>query len=66
MLYAYTINSARALNQQDTVGSLAPGKQADFIIVDRDVLTVPVEEFRETKVLQTVVAGKTVYQSRLP
>jgi predicted amidohydrolase YtcJ len=66
MLYAYTINSARAMNQQDAIGSLAPGKQADYIILDRDILTVPVEDFRETQVLQTVVAGQTVYQAHLP
>jgi predicted amidohydrolase YtcJ len=64
MLYAYTINSARAMNQQDAIGSLAPGKQADYIILDRDILTVPVDDFRETKVLQTVVAGQTVYQAQ--
>jgi predicted amidohydrolase YtcJ len=66
MLYAYTINSARAMNQQDAIGSLAPGKQADYIILDRDILTVPVDDFRETQVLQTVVAGQTVYQAHLP
>jgi predicted amidohydrolase YtcJ len=64
MLYAYTINSARAMNQQDAIGSLAPGKQADYIILDRDILTIPVENFRETQVLQTVVAGQTVYQAQ--
>jgi predicted amidohydrolase YtcJ len=64
MLYAYTTNSARAMNQQNSIGSLAPGKQADYIILDRDILTIPVEDFRETKVLQTVVAGQTVYQAQ--
>ena len=40
MLYAYTKNSARAMNQQDFIGSIAPGKQADLVLLDRDVLTV--------------------------
>lgn len=61
MLYAYTRNAARALDGQDRIGSIAPGKQADFALLDRDVLTVTAEEARDTKVLWTIVGGKTVY-----
>jgi predicted amidohydrolase YtcJ len=61
MLYAYTRNAARALAEQDRIGSIAPGKQADFALLDRDVLTVTAEEARDTKVLWTLVGGKTVY-----
>jgi predicted amidohydrolase YtcJ len=63
MLYAYTRNAALALASQDQIGSIAPGKQADFALLDRDVLTVSAEEARDTKVLWTVVGGKTVYGS---
>jgi predicted amidohydrolase YtcJ len=61
MLYAYTRNGARALTEQDRIGSIVPGKQADFVLLDRDVLTVTAEEARDTKVLWTVEGGKTVY-----
>lgn len=61
MLYAYTRNAARALGEQERIGSIAPGKQADLTLVDRDVLTVTAEEARDSKVLWTIVAGKTVY-----
>jgi predicted amidohydrolase YtcJ len=61
MLYAYTINAARALGQQERIGSIAPGKQADFTLLDRDVLTATAEESRDAKVLWTVVGSKTVY-----
>jgi len=61
MLYAYTRNAALALMAQDHIGSIAPGKQADFVLLDRDVLTVSAEDARDTKVLWTVVGGKTVY-----
>lgn len=64
MLYAYTRNSARAMNQLEKIGSIAPGKQADFTVVDRDVLTVPAEELRGTKVLQTIMGGKTIYEAK--
>lgn len=61
MLYAYTRNAALALAEQDRIGSIAPGKQADFALLDRDVLTVSAEEARDTKVLWTIVGGKTVF-----
>jgi predicted amidohydrolase YtcJ len=63
MLYAYTRNSARALGLADKIGSIAPGKQADLVLLDRDVLTVPAEELRDTKVVWTMFGGKTVYRA---
>jgi predicted amidohydrolase YtcJ len=64
MLYAYTRNAARALRLQDKIGSIAVGKQADFALLDRDVLTVAAEEARDTKVLWTIFGGKTVYGAK--
>src|SRR3974390_2676007 len=63
MLYAYTRNSARALKMLDRIGTIAPGKQADLVLVDRDVMTVAAEELRETKVLWTMFGGKMVYRA---
>jgi predicted amidohydrolase YtcJ len=63
MFYAYTRNSARAMNM-DSIGTIAPGKSADLVLLDRDVLTVSPEEMRDTKVLWTMVAGKTVYRAK--
>ena len=63
MFYAYTRNSARAMNL-DSIGSIAPGKRADLVLLDRDVLTVSPEQMRDTKVLWTMVAGKTVYRAK--
>ncbi len=63
MFYAYTRNSARAMNL-DSIGTIAPGKRADLVLVDRDVLTVSPKEMRDAKVLWTMVAGKTVYQAK--
>jgi predicted amidohydrolase YtcJ len=60
MLYAYTRNAAHALNQLDEIGSLAPDKRADLILIDRDVLTVPVPELNDAKVLWTMFGGKIV------
>jgi predicted amidohydrolase YtcJ len=63
MFYAYTRNSARAMNL-DSIGSIAPGKRADLILLDRDVLTISPAEMRDAKVLWTMVAGKTVYRAK--
>src|SRR5713101_5994459 len=63
MFYAYTRNSAHAMNL-DSIGSIAPGKSADLVLLDRDVSTVTPEEMRDTKVLWTMVAGKMVYRSK--
>lgn len=43
-------------------GSIAQGKWADFVILDRDIMEVPVEELRDTKVIQTHSAGEKVYE----
>jgi predicted amidohydrolase YtcJ len=64
MLYAYTINAARAMNQQAVIGSIEPGKQADLTLVDRDVLTVGAEQLKATKVLGTMIAGEWVYRAK--
>jgi predicted amidohydrolase YtcJ len=61
MLYAYTRNSARVLDQLDQIGSLAPGKLADLVLIDRDVLAVPAEELKEATVVWTMLGGKVVY-----
>ena len=63
MFYAYTRNSARAMNM-DSIGTIAAGKRADLVLLDRDVLTVSPEEMRDTKVVWTMVAGKTVYRAK--
>ncbi len=58
----YTINNARLLFQEDEVGSLEAGKRADFVVLDRDILSCPVEEIREIQVLSTYVDGKPVFE----
>src|SRR2546426_955792 len=63
MFYAYTRNSARAMNLLDSIGTIMPGKRADLILIDRDVLTVSPEEMRDAKGLWTIVAGKNRYRT---
>jgi len=63
-LYAYTQGSAYAEFAEQRKGKLVPGYEADFVILDRNLLTVPAPEILKTKVLETVVAGKTVYEAK--
>ncbi len=58
-LKALTTWGAHYLLREDVMGSLEPGKFADFIVLDRDYLTVPVEEMPDLRVLMTVVGGQT-------
>jgi predicted amidohydrolase YtcJ len=56
----YTINNARVLRFEDQIGSLEAGKRADFIVLDRDILSIPAAEVREIRVLQTWVDGRRI------
>jgi predicted amidohydrolase YtcJ len=65
MFQAYTLNSARTIGLEKQIGSLAPGKQADLILLDRDVFQVEPEALRDTQVLKTWFAGQEVFNAAL-
>jgi predicted amidohydrolase YtcJ len=61
LLAAYTTGGAYVNRRENETGSLQVGKAADFVIVDRNVLTVPVRRIGGTRVLKTFVDGEEVY-----
>ena len=63
-LRAFTLDAAYAAFEENEKGSLVPGKLADFIVIDRDVMTCEPRAILETKVLQTVVGGVAVYTAK--
>lgn len=58
---AFTLDAAFAAFMEDEIGSLEVGKRADFIVLDRDIMTVPEEEIFQIVVEQTWLDGKPVY-----
>ena len=62
-LHSFTLAAAYAANQDDRLGSLEPGKWADFIIIDRDYFKIPSSEIDDIQVLQTWVSGKLMFDA---
>lgn len=60
-LRAFTIDAAYSGHQEDIIGSLEAGKQADFILIDRDFFEVDASGIWQTEVVQTWMAGRKVY-----
>ena len=60
---AYTINAAYALGQENKVGSLEAGMQADFIVLDQDIFEIPTNQIQQTTILLTFFNGFEVFRS---
>jgi len=61
---AFTLDAAYAEHAETTLGTLEPGKWADFILVDHDIFKDPPSRIWNTRVLQTWLGGKQVYASQ--
>ncbi|HUV89040.1 MAG TPA: amidohydrolase [Anaerolineae bacterium] len=60
-LHAYTLGAARAAGLEDRLGSLAPGKLADLVVLDRDIFACDPMEIAQTQVVATMLGGRFVY-----
>jgi predicted amidohydrolase YtcJ len=63
-LRAFTLDAAYAEHAETTLGTLEPGKWADFILVDHDIFKDPASTLWNTRVLQTWVGGKQVFAAQ--
>jgi predicted amidohydrolase YtcJ len=63
-LLSMTLWAAYAGFQENELGSLTPGKRADFVVLSQDIMRVPTEVLQDTRVLSTWVGGKPVYEKK--
>jgi predicted amidohydrolase YtcJ len=61
MLAAYTRNAAFLMHQEDEVGTIAPGKLADLVVLERNLFDIDPAAINETAVTLTLLAGRQVY-----
>lgn len=59
---AYTINAAYVMRQENIVGSIEIGKEADLIVLDRNIFEIPATQIGQTKVDLTYLQGEVVYE----
>ena len=57
----YTIENARILFLENEAGSIEVNKRADFIVIDRDLMKCPLDQIKETQVLETWLDGRPVW-----
>ncbi len=61
-LYSYTMAAAYAAFEEDSKGSITPGKLADIVVLSDDIMTIPAEQIPNVRVVSTIVGGQVVYQ----
>jgi len=61
-LRAYTVTAAYAAFEEQEKGTLGPGRLADFVLLSRDVLSIPAEDIPTTRVDATVMGGRVIYE----
>jgi hypothetical protein len=63
-LHSFTLGAAYAAFEEKQKGTLEAGKLADFVVLDRDIMTVPPLEIPKTRVRMTVLGGRIVHEER--
>jgi len=60
----YTLHGARAMKMEDRIGSLEVGKLADFIVLERNIFEIPIDDVADTQVWRTFFEGRLVYEGK--
>jgi predicted amidohydrolase YtcJ len=63
-LRSYTLSAAYAAFEQDSKGSLSPGKLADIVVFTKDIMTIPEDDIPTARVVYTIVGGKIMYAAQ--
>ena len=61
-LRSYTISGAYAAFEEDTRGTIKPGKYADLVVLSKDILTIPEDDIPSAEIRYTIVGGTIRYQ----
>jgi predicted amidohydrolase YtcJ len=61
----FTRNNAWFLRMEDKIGSIEPGKLADFVVLDRDYFSVPDADIKKIRSVLTIVDGKIVHDAKV-
>ena len=62
-LIAHTRKNAYLVFQENNLGSIQAGKLADFLVLDRDYLTIPADQIKDIQPVMTIVGGKIAYDA---
>ncbi len=62
VIKAYTLNAAYVMRQEELVGSIQVGKEADFIVLDQNIFEIEPTQVAQTKVLETYLKGELIYE----
>jgi predicted amidohydrolase YtcJ len=62
-LIAHTRRNAYMVFQENSLGSIQPGKLADLVVLDRDYLTIPADQIKDIRPVMTMVGGRIVYDA---
>jgi predicted amidohydrolase YtcJ len=65
-LIAHTRSNAYLFFRENDLGSIQPGRLADMVVIDRDYLTVPVDQIKDIKSVMTIVGGRVAYDASAP
>lgn len=63
-IYAFTMGSAYAAYEEDIKGSIEYGKLADFVVLEKDITEIELDDIKDVKVLKTFLGGKEVYSRK--
>ena len=58
----YTSEAGYFSFDEANLGSIEPGKYADFVVLDRDIMAIPPEQITDAEVVMTIVGGRVVYE----
>ena len=60
---SYTMNNAYQMHMEDRLGSIEVGKYADLVILEKNLLDIPVSEIHKVKICETIMNGETTFKS---